>query len=63
MVGSSVTIRTAATNFRWFVALRPPILEKLDMILIKKNDERKSLKKSEYDGDKLINVKFFIFWK
>ncbi len=36
---------------------------KLDMILIKKNDERKRLKKSEYDGDKLINVKFFIFWK
>ncbi len=36
---------------------------KLDMILIKRNDERKSLKKSEYDGDKLINCKFFIFWK
>ncbi len=36
---------------------------KLDMILIKRNDERKRLKKSEYDGDNLINVNFFIFWK
>ncbi len=63
MVGSSVIVRIAASNFRWFVNLRPPIVVKLDMILIKRNDERKRLKKSEYDGDKLINVKFFIFWK